>query len=237
MRDVSGVTGAAPIWHEVMRSFLSGQPEQPFNRPPGLAQVEVCALSGSLPTPACQYRHAEWFIDGTQPTLYDSFYKQVIIDSNTGQLADKTTPPERQSPTIVLDLPPAAYPWARRQGLHLLYDLQTHPPVQNTGGTGSTASQGLQSPPLRIVTPASLTIFHLAADVPAESQQIHIEAIGEPGLSDVVLLMDGQILGRYNSSPYETWWQLSPGTHQVWAEAKKPSGEIMTSPAVTFQVK
>jgi penicillin-binding protein 1C len=237
MRDVSGVTGAAPIWHEVMRSFLSGQPEQAFIRPKGLAQVEVCALSGFLPTNACQYRHAEWFIEGTQPTRVDPFYKQVVIDSTTGQLADKTTPPERQNSLIVLDLPPAAYPWARSQGLHLLYDLQTHLEGKNVDETGSTASQLLQFPPLRIVSPSSLSIFRLASDVPAESQQIHIEAVGEPGLSDVVLFMDGQILGKFNRSPYETWWQLSPGTHQVWAEAKKPSGEIITSPAVTFQVK
>jgi penicillin-binding protein 1C len=238
MRDVSGVTGAAPIWHEVMRSFLSGQPAQPFSKPQGLVQVEVCALSGFLPTPACQYRHMEWFIEGTQPTRFDPFYKRVVIDPATGQLADETTPAERQSPLIVLDLPSEAYPWARSQGLHLLYDLHlTHSEIKNTLGTGSTASRLSLSSPLQIVSPASLSIFRLAADVPVESQQIHVEAIGESGLTNVVIFMDGQILGKFNSSPYETWWQLSPGTHQVWAEARSASGERTTSPVVTFQVK
>jgi hypothetical protein len=94
-----------------------------------------------------------------------------------------------------------------------------------------------QSPPLQIVSPASLSIFRLAADVPVESQQIHVEAIGKPGLSSVVFFMDGKILGEFDSPPYETWWQLSPGTHKVWAEARNPSGEKTASPVVTFQVK
>jgi len=33
MRNVTGLTGAAPIWHEVMRGLLEGQPDHPFERP------------------------------------------------------------------------------------------------------------------------------------------------------------------------------------------------------------
>jgi membrane carboxypeptidase/penicillin-binding protein PbpC len=237
MRDVSGITGAAPIWHEVIRSFLSGQPEQSFHRPPGLVQVEVCALSGFLPTPACQFRHEEWFIDGTQPTQYDSFYKQVMIDSATRQLADQTTPPERQSSLVVLDLPPEAYPWARSQGLQLFFDLQTQSKDHRAGGAALTDPNLSQSPALKIVSPASQSVFRLSADVPEESQQIHVEAIGLSELSNIVIFMDGQILEKFASPPYETWWKLVPGMHQVWVEARNISGEIIKSPEVNFQVK
>ena len=54
MHNVTGLTGAAPIWHEIMRTILQGHPDQPFVRPDGLVQVEVCDLSGLLPTPACR---------------------------------------------------------------------------------------------------------------------------------------------------------------------------------------
>jgi 1A family penicillin-binding protein len=53
MRDVNGLTGAAPIWAEFMRTVLNGRPERGFTRPPGLVQVEICSLSGLLPTPDC----------------------------------------------------------------------------------------------------------------------------------------------------------------------------------------
>ncbi|MCC6955772.1 MAG: transglycosylase domain-containing protein, partial [Anaerolineales bacterium] len=53
MREVNGLTGAAPIWHEFMRTVLAGRPKDWFVRPQGLVQVEVCALSGLLPTESC----------------------------------------------------------------------------------------------------------------------------------------------------------------------------------------
>ena len=49
MRHVSGVTGAAPIWHDVMEGLLKGTPERPFRQPPGLTRVQVCADNGLLP--------------------------------------------------------------------------------------------------------------------------------------------------------------------------------------------
>jgi membrane carboxypeptidase/penicillin-binding protein PbpC len=97
MRNVTGLTGAAPIWHEIMRTVLQGQPDRPFPRPEGLVQLEVCDLSGLLPTPACPHTKLEWFIEGTQPSEYDPFYKQVWVDALTGQLATEChlagTPP------------------------------------------------------------------------------------------------------------------------------------------------
>ena len=94
MRDVSGVTGAAPIWAQFMRSVLTGTPEREFIRPPGLKQVEVCALSGLLPTPDCPYRRLEWFIEGTQPIQKDTVYRRVTINIRTGGLANADTPPK-----------------------------------------------------------------------------------------------------------------------------------------------
>lgn len=49
MRDVSGITGAGPIWHDFMTEVLGDVPAQPFPRPDGLVQIEVCADSGLLP--------------------------------------------------------------------------------------------------------------------------------------------------------------------------------------------
>ena len=50
----------------------TGLPERTFPRPAGLARVEICRLSGKLPTEACPYRSFEWFISGTEPILTDT---------------------------------------------------------------------------------------------------------------------------------------------------------------------
>lgn len=93
MRDITGLTGAAPIWQEFMRSVLQGRPDEPFPRPEGMREQEVCVLSGLLPTPACTDTRTEWFIEGTQPTRLDDTYQQVVVDMLTGRLAD--LPPRR----------------------------------------------------------------------------------------------------------------------------------------------
>src|SRR5690606_4413675 len=42
MVEVSGISGAGPIWHEVMRRVLLGQPKLSFSVPDGLVRAEVC---------------------------------------------------------------------------------------------------------------------------------------------------------------------------------------------------
>ena len=53
MLDVSGVSGAAPIWHDLMSLALKDRPAQEFARPAGLIEAEVCSLSGLLAGPDC----------------------------------------------------------------------------------------------------------------------------------------------------------------------------------------
>jgi 1A family penicillin-binding protein len=49
MRHVSGVMGAAPIWHDVMEVLHRGRPVREFVEPAGMVRLEVCADSGLLP--------------------------------------------------------------------------------------------------------------------------------------------------------------------------------------------
>ncbi len=117
MEQVSGITGAGPIWHDFMETALLGRPERPFSRPQGLVQAEVCALSGLLPTKHCPHRSIEWFIEGTVPTKADDWYQLFQVDSATGLLATESTPPERLVEEVYLVLPPEAERWAREEGI------------------------------------------------------------------------------------------------------------------------
>ena len=66
MKGVTGVTGAAPLWRDVMETAHRGLPVRDFVRPDGLVEVEVCALSGELPNPDCPHRVTELFLEGTR---------------------------------------------------------------------------------------------------------------------------------------------------------------------------
>jgi len=226
MSDVTGLTGAAPIWHQFMRSVLTGKPELEFERPAGLIRTEICALSGLLPTEACPYRHWEWFIEGTQPTTFDTFYQTVTIDSSTGQLANTATPRERLVTVLALDLPPRAQPWARSQGLTLLADL-----------AGNETAPSTTAAPLLILSPAANSIYQLSPNLPADSQRIELQAAGETGLQQVTLWVDDIVIAAFDQPPYQAWWTLQTGSHHAYAQAVTASGETVTSPAIHFDVK
>lgn len=59
MGDVSGVTGAGPLWARVMDEVTSFA--RPFPAAPEtLERREVCALSGAAPGPGCPHRVQDW---------------------------------------------------------------------------------------------------------------------------------------------------------------------------------
>ncbi len=233
MRDVNGLTGAAPIWHQVMRDILANQPPKDFQQPPGLNQVEVCAYSGLLPTPDCPYRRVEWFIAGTEPVKTDNICHSITLDRATGQPAAPSTPPDQRKTVVVLELPPAAQNWARANGLLLMSDLNSPAPAQ------TTSSQDRRDSPvtLAILSPAPMTSFLISGATPLDTQSIPIEASGPPGLAQVTIFLDGKALLTASQSPYRLFWQLVPGDHTVWAEGKTNQGSVILSQKVTFTVK
>lgn len=53
MKDVSGITGAAPIWRQVMDALTQGRPRRDFARPAGIVERPICLDGGQEPSPAC----------------------------------------------------------------------------------------------------------------------------------------------------------------------------------------
>lgn len=77
MQDVTGISGAAPIWHNVMERALSGSPVHDFPVPPGVVQLEICNDSGLLATPLCpkDRRRVEVFVAAHAPTDQDTVWQ------------------------------------------------------------------------------------------------------------------------------------------------------------------
>jgi len=67
MANVSGITGAAPIWHDFMEGALAGRAPVEFAVPEGVVEMEVCADNGAQPN-ACPQRKKEVFA-ADQPPL------------------------------------------------------------------------------------------------------------------------------------------------------------------------
>lgn len=226
MRNVTGLSGAAPIWHEFMLAALENVPEKEFKRPANLIQVEVCALSGMLPTEACQNTKTEWFIPGTEPTQVDDYYCQIWLDQNTGLLADQYTPANRRISTIVLDLPPEAHNWARTQGLPLLADIQMNTDQAEDDGSAL----------IRVISPRQDSTYQISSDFAAESQQVMIEVAAGNGISEISIWIDDQQLASFSSPPYRAWWSLEAGEHTIWARGIDSLGNFVDSEEIVITV-
>jgi len=235
MRTVDGLSGAAPIWHSFLRTVLSGTSTEPFKQPQGLVQVEVCALSGLLPTQACPYTKIEWFIDGTQPTRRDNLYQLVEMNIVNGFSAEENSVREPQKLITVLNLPPEAATWAHKQGLTLLGDLDLdlrQQPDVNEADLKAVAAGTI----LRVVSPAQGSQYLLDPSFIDQAQKIPVEGVVDGDLHEISLWMDGELFARLKKPPYLAWWQLTPGKHTVWLQAINTGGNIVTSEPVVFEV-
>ena len=223
MREVTGVSGAGPIYNLFMRQILLGQPKLDFARPDGLIQVDVCALSGKLPTPACPLTHREWFIPGTEPTEPDTWYQVYKIDPTTGLLATADTVPENIVEQTYIVLPQEARQWGIRKGLR-------QPPTEGEVLTVDDVDG------LRLLEPDPYTMFQLSPTMPADAQRLKLTVGVAEGTQSVTYTMDGQMIGAVTESPWVVWWPLALGTHELVATAQMNDGTTQTSAPISFSV-
>jgi penicillin-binding protein 1C len=142
MKDVTGLTGAAPIWHDVMAYFLRDKPVEWYLRPAGLVDVRVDATSGLLPTPHSPATVVEMFLEGSEPKAYDNVHQVFRINRDNGKLATVYTPPELVEERVYEIYPPEAADWATDSAI-------PEPPKEYDDAYGSPVASG----PVAIVHP------------------------------------------------------------------------------------
>jgi penicillin-binding protein 1C len=162
MVGTSGVTGAAPIWKQVMDGALAGQPAVAFQPPPNVQQITVCADFGTQDFAECPNRRAEVFFQPNPPPPADNLFQTRQIDSFSGLIANEFCPDYVQNKTFItlndqtaiawLNNDPKGQAWAKAHNLDLpivppptqACDANTPRPVLKvTNPVPQTSVQGL----------------------------------------------------------------------------------------------
>ncbi|MCJ7792421.1 MAG: PBP1A family penicillin-binding protein [Candidatus Marinimicrobia bacterium] len=65
----SGITGASPIWNQIINALIKDTPDKEFPQPEDLKEVEICSLTGTLPCNGCGGKK-ELFLPGTEPKTH-----------------------------------------------------------------------------------------------------------------------------------------------------------------------
>lgn len=117
MEHISGITGAAPIWHDVMEYIHRNLPVKEFVEPPNIVHMPVCLASGLLPTPQCPQVVRDVFIKGNEPTQVDNIWKPFRIFTPNGKLATAFDPPDQVTTVVYPIYPPAAQDWVKENNI------------------------------------------------------------------------------------------------------------------------
>lgn len=90
-RIASGITGASPIWHNIMQKLLTDKKlkfkDGIMKEPSGIKALIVDSYLGGLPKDGYPTR-SEYFIDGSEPKDVSPFYKKLKISKSNGKLAN-----------------------------------------------------------------------------------------------------------------------------------------------------
>jgi penicillin-binding protein 1C len=87
MKGVSGITGAGPIFRELMQAAARRYaPSEELPAPEGFEARDICPLSGRAPGPHCVHTRREWVERGRELTTCDQ-HVGVRVDPSNGLLA------------------------------------------------------------------------------------------------------------------------------------------------------
>jgi penicillin-binding protein 1C len=106
MQQISGVMGAAPLWHRIIMHLHESQEPGPLPPLTGLVKQPICTLSGHKPTPAC-------------PTVVQEYFypeELAAYEAHPDQAYQAVANPAGKSTTYSINLPVTYNAWLANQG-------------------------------------------------------------------------------------------------------------------------
>jgi penicillin-binding protein 1C len=199
LTDSSGVTGAGPIFHDVMlaavelaRGASAIGDNTPILPPPGeVRRVELCALSGMAPTDACPTRALEW----------------VPAEAAPG----RCTWHHASDRGVITVWPEPFRQWAQKAGLIVESAVAGVGEVEAERAGGGPADRG--PAPLTIVQPLGGAVYLLDPTLRPEFQTLALRARGGTAGARQ-WTVDGVAVGA--TGPDDALrWPLARGTHAI----------------------
>ncbi len=220
MRGTSGVTGAGPIFHDVMVAATSGLPREEFIRPAGIVDHVICRLSGKLMTPLCPTSLTEHFVKGTEPKENDDMYRAVSIDSRNGLLASTACDPRFVTVTVFAFFPPELQRWARENGFKqapVKYSPLC-PSLSDLDGAENSQAQKIDRW-ITIISPADSASFLLDPLIPMSRQLVTLEASADQTVQSLEWFIDGKSIGTAQAPDFHRTWEPKVGAFKIEAIA------------------
>ncbi len=220
MVEVSGITGAGPVYRRTLARAMSGITGAPLYDPRLVERVEICPISGALPGPSCPSHMSEVFAPGTAPREPCAMHRPLTADLPRALAAQcrKLAPGG-----AVLDLGHEYYEWARAEGLAAqpwLAAMCSSAPAS----TGDTT---------RILYPPQGTEFLLFPDLPLADQTIPLRIQAAPSEGRLVVRLNGTQVDELEA-PYTSRLRATLGENTITLHRKRDSAQVAST---SFRVR
>ncbi len=216
MTNVSGITGAGPLFHALMEAAMRGRAREPLPigaaDHEGLERVEVCALSGELAASACPHRLAEWRAVGAERSVC-TMHARVRIDRRNGLRAGPGCAEGDVAERVFERFSPEFASWAEAAG------RPVEPRVWSPDcvGTGEMDPSPDEDGAPRIVYPLPGARFVIDPERPRELQRLDVMIVAPSRAHQATLEVDGEPVAEVGT-PFDASWALRQGEHELVAE-------------------
>ena len=221
MEHISGITGAAPIWHDMMEAIHQNLPVTEFVEPPNIVRLPVCLASGLLPTKECPQVVREVFIQGNEPTQPDNIWKPFRIFTPNGKLATAFNPPDQVTTVVYPIYPPQAADWVKENNI-------PQPPTEFDTTYAASAAGG----DLAIFSPANYSSVKGAVEVRGNAKMGDMREwrlnVGA-GLDPAEWLTIGQGGGGIDNGTLAVWQTGASGLYTLQLTGIQNDGNAQTA--------
>lgn len=222
MREVSGITGAGPIFHAVMDAAMRARHAEPLGFVASeLVSVSVCALSGARVSHACPHAvHERMTRDAADALPTCDWHVALAVDPRNGLRAG---PGCGVTETRVYEsLPPEYDVWASAAHRPVVPPSSPNCPVID-----STIEAGA----LAIKKPLGGITLVLDPDRPLDAQSVDVQVIAPANVTSVTLRVDGERFAT-KARPFVFDWPLRAGNHTFVAQADGAKDSALVSVVV-----
>lgn len=178
MIQVSGITGAGPIFKRVMTKAMKDVVPRALVDRTGLEPVSICPLSGGVAGPSCPAAMDELFIPGTAPK-HDCQMHGALSASLSPELEQQCLQLAASQGRLV-DLGLDFYDWAKNEGL-----------AREPWLAAACMGAGERDGSARVLNPTNGGEFLLLSDLPLADQAIPVRVRAAASAGPLAVWVDG----------------------------------------------
>ncbi len=201
-----GARAAGPVLFDVLEALGTRDAEAP-PAPRELIEVEVCALSGHVPGPACEQTETAWALRHAVPVEACPYHTEIEVDEASGLAVAPGCRSDKQTRTeSVVTWPAEVRRYLTRGQAALARAPAAHP---------DCGALVVGEPPV-IRRPTAGLVHVLLPGLDPAAQEVPLEADTARPDEAIAWFVDGAWVGT-TSAEERLWWTPEPGRHDVVA--------------------